>query len=199
MSSNTDYHAFLDSQILKEKAEMALIELKVFLAGPYIDVTKSKAHPDNSQNHSSAARFSLYQDIKKLGNMVILGEHKRLEAVADVKFPAQNNAAIFERNMIVKDDIHAVIILPSSPGSFLEFGDWANDPKIGKKLLVIIDQQYEEHINYLNLGPARLARDVGAEVVYIDYKDHTALLERTTEFLEKIVSARNREKIYGRA
>ena len=125
MTSNVKHHAFLDAQILEAKAEKALKEQRVFLAGPYIDISKPADDHVNMGSTAAAARYSVFKSLEKNGTLVVLGEHKRLAELAAVEFGAQNNAAIFERNMIVKNSIDAVIIFPSSPGSFLEFGDWS--------------------------------------------------------------------------
>lgn len=197
MTSNAKYDGFIDARVLEAQAEKAENEKKVFLAGPYIDVKKNAAA--NNGSTAASARFATFKALKKKGNVVILGEHKRLTEVGAIKFEDQNNAVLFERNIIVGKRIDAVIIFPSSPGSFLEFGDWANDPNIGKKMLVLLDKKYEKHENYMNLGTARLAQDVGAQVTHIDYTDHKLILENVEMFMRKISATQNREKIYGRS
>ena len=198
MSSEARHHRFLDVKILEAKAEEARRELKVFLAGPYIDVKKPATAKENSSSNASASRFALYKTLSDQGVLVILGEHERLKEFGEVTFKDNNNAVLFERKMILNKDIDAVIIFPSSPGSFLEFGDWANDKNITRKLLVIIDAQYEKDINYLNLGPVPMARTVGAKVEYVDYEDHSKINEIVVKFMENIVSLQNIESSYGR-
>ena len=198
MTTSSKFNAILDSQELLDKAEEALRELTVFLAGPYIDITRSKTDAVNEVSTASRARFAVYKAMEEKGTTVILGEHERLEKIAKVKFPHMNNAVIFERNIIVKKSVDAVVIFPSSPGSFLEFGDWANDSTIGCKLLVLLDQKYESELNYLNLGPALLAKEVGADVHYISYDDHDEINTKVESFLQKIITRQNMEEMYGR-
>lgn len=198
MSSSGKYHTFLDAKILEDQAAKAKRELKVFLAGPYINVLEPNTSADNTSCAASIARFALYHSLDGQGTLVLLGEHERLKDAADASFAGLNNATLYERKIILDRDVDAVIIFPSSPGSFLEFGDWANDEIIGSKLLVLIDAQYEEHKNYLNLGPVLLAKTVGAQVNYIAYDDHTAIGETVSVFLEQIVAKQNVARLYGR-
>jgi hypothetical protein len=46
-----------------------------------------------------------------------------------------------------------IIIIAESPGTFAEIGAFANIEKLRKKLLVIVDKQYENQESFLNTGP----------------------------------------------
>lgn len=193
---NPTYEKFIDAEVLFEQAEKARRSLNIFLAGPFIDVNEAETHANNTSSAAAIARYAIYQHLKSEGNNVLLGEHKRLEEPSKVKFGKNSNAVLFERSIIRNKKVDAVILLPSSPGSFLEFGDWANSETIGKKLFVIVDKQYEKDVNYLNLGTVKLAIHKRAVVRYLDYNNIDELKTNIKEYLDDIVAKQNMDKEY---
>ena len=49
----------------------------------------------------------------------------------------------------------AVIIIVESPGTFAELGAFSNSEALRKKLIPILDQEYEEAQSFINTGPVR--------------------------------------------
>ena len=107
------------------------------------------------------------------------------------------NAVVYERHHIIQR-IDALIVLPSSPGSFCEFGDWASAPEICKKMLVLVDSQHEGQVNYINEGVTKFAASNGAQVEYCDYENFQQAFDKCERFLELMAASLRIESLYGR-
>ena len=160
---------FLDQEKLRNAERAAGFERVAFLAGPYIETTR--APRKNAKNKAAILRYKLYHDLEAEGWIVTLGEYQKLIDAASPLLGGQNNAAVAEISHARSRETDAVIIIPSSPGSFLELGAFSNFEDICTKMLVIVDAQYREVENYMNLGPVKAARDKQADVRYISYAD----------------------------
>lgn len=171
--------------------------LDVFLAGPFIDVREAVDHADNSSSAAKRLRFYLYGHFEHLGHVVYLGEDAKMRLNGEANFGALANAVVYERSHI-KRHLNAVVVLPDSPGSFCEIGDWSSDPEICKNLILIIDASHEGVLNYINEGIVRLARSHGAQVLYLDYEDHTRIGAESERFLTEVSQKLEVEELYGR-
>ena len=100
-----------------------------------------------------------------------LGEYEKLIAATAPLLGINNNAAAAEIAHAKKNTTDAIIMLPSSPGSFLEFGAFSNIRDICSKMLIIVDKQYQNDKNYMSLGPIIAARINHAAIQFIDYSD----------------------------
>lgn len=157
----------LDQQKFRNAAFAAGLERVVFLAGPYIET--HKAPRKNSRNTAAVLRYRLFHLLSDGGWTVTLGEYEQLVSASDPLLGSINNAALAEIKHARAKDTDAIVMLPSSPGSFAEIGAFSNYDDICAKMLVIVDAQYEAHKNYMNLGPLKGVRDSGAELHFIDY------------------------------
>ena len=112
-----------------------------------------------------------------------MGEYKNLIGAADSLLGARNNAASAEL-LHVKYSTDAIVMLPSSPGSFLELGAFSLHEDVCLKMLIVIDKKHEkDDPNYLNEGPLPAAKKKGAKVVFIDYDDHDTCWTSVKEFV----------------
>jgi hypothetical protein len=168
------------------------MQIMVFLAGPFIEID----NPPRSlaRNKASILRYALYKHIEQSDYDVSLGEYRELLDSYAAALGAQHNAALAEIGH-AKDAVDAIVLLPSSPGSFSELGAFASQKKICEKMLIIIDKKYESDINYVNLGPSVLAKNLGSEVIYIDYSDHNACIAAVDDFIGHIKSKKLRDEI----
>lgn len=178
----------LDQEKFRNAARAAGLERVVFLAGPYIETAKSPRK--NAKNQAAVLRYKLYHALEGEGWIVTLGEYERLIEAADPLLGDHNNAALAEISHARSAETDAIIMLPSSPGSFLELGAFSNIEEICIKMLVIVDAQYREHKNYMNSGPIKAAQDNRADVRFIDYAD----FDTCWEAVEAFVTARARKK-----
>ena len=85
--------------------------------------------------------------------------------------------------MHVVDTSDIIVLLPASPGSFMEFGAFALNIKSSSKLLVFIEKQYEGKQSFINIGPVQMARNDGASVIYEDYRKLDILFHHIEDHL----------------
>lgn len=70
---------------------------------------------------------------------------------------------------ILAESVDVIVIIPESPGSFTELGAFVNDEKLRRKVICVIDKQYERKKSFINQGPVKLVKVLSKErVIYID-------------------------------
>lgn len=178
----------LDQEKFRNAARAAGLQRVVFLAGPYIETAKSPRK--NTRNTAAVLRFKLYHALEEQGWIVTLGEYERLIDAADPLLGDHNNAALAEISHARSAETDAIVMLPSSPGSFLELGAFSNIEAICTKMLIIVDAKYRDHKNYMNSGPIKAAQNNHADVQFIDYSN----FDECWIAVEKHVTARARKK-----
>lgn len=155
---------------------------KFFVAGPYIDLQQDEGGYDESKLPQKLRHF-LYNRIGEMGHDIYLGEHAQLLGAYKAKFRDGHNAHIVEYD-IARSECDGVIIIPSSPGSFAEFGTWAHSKTISAKMLVIIDAEHEKSTGYVNSGPAAFSKFQGAQIVYHTLSDVEGIWSLTKPIVE---------------
>lgn len=179
-----------------EKLELAArregMQVTVFLAGPFIE--PGKPPKPSKKNTSSILRYNLHNYLVKSAYNVTLGEYRELLGAYESNLGNVHNAALAEVGH-ARNSVDAVVILPSSPGSFSELGAFAIYKNICEKMLIIIDHQYKDKINYINLGPAIMAKGHGATILYLDYSDHKICQEAAESFIQDIKHKKLRDEI----
>jgi hypothetical protein len=160
----------LDEETYKNAAAAAGLAFKVFLAGPYIETTgKKPGH--GAKNKAKRLRYGLHAYLSEIGWTVTMGEYEKLIDAAQPLLGGRTTAANAEI-IHAKTHADAVVMLPCSPGSFLELGAFAIYAEVCSKMLILVDKIYEnDPPNYLNSGPLRSAQDKGAKIIYADYGD----------------------------
>lgn len=172
----------LDQEAFQNAATAAGLQFKVFLAGPYIESTGKKPGR-GEKNKSKRLRYSLYHRLSDFSWVVTMGEYLDLINAADPLLGPRNNAASAEL-LHAKNSTDAIVMLPSSPGSFLELGAFSLHEDICRKMIIIIDKKHEKDgPNYLNSGPIPAAKNKGAKVLFIDYDDHDLCWRSVEEFI----------------
>ncbi|MEE4211701.1 MAG: hypothetical protein V2I43_20840 [Parvularcula sp.] len=171
---------------------------RVFLAGPFIDPMQDAAEPVNSETFAKALRYSLNFHIGGLGHSVYLGEDEALRKAGRKQYGSLSNAVIYERHHIRKH-VDAVVVIPSSPGSFCELGDWASTSEICSKMLVLVDEQYRLGPSYMNDGVLAFCKTNGATVSHLSYSDVDEGKKLIEEHVGTIVSRKLVDELYDRA
>lgn len=98
-----------------------------------------------------------------------MGEYDKLVSATHALLGKRNTASSSEI-IHARQHADAVVMLPSSPGSFLELGAFALYPDICSKMLIIVDKKHELDLpNYLKLGPLISSQHNGAKLLYLDY------------------------------
>lgn len=180
-----------------DKAARAAEEFDVFLAGPNIIPDEPKDSRINIANKASILRYFLYHELISRGHIVYLGEDDALRETGVAEYGPLNNAVIYERHYIQKHS-DAVIVLPSSPGSFCEVGDWASQKEMCEDMLIVVDKQYMGKPSYINDGVLKFASMNSATVEYHQYEDLDGILMVCDTFMEKVAAKIRIEKLYGR-
>ena len=170
----------LDHERFTNAAHAAMLKRTVFLAGPYMKINKPPRK--NSKDKAVILRFHLYNALNDTGWIVTMGEYQKLVEATEPLLGAHNNAALAEIKH-ARESADAIVILPSSPGSFLELGAFSSLDDICSKMLIIIDAQYKGRVNYLTTGPLKGAEINGAKVHYIDYSNHSECWDKVDEFV----------------
>lgn len=167
------------------------LQRKAFLAGPFIEIDKKPRRA--KKNRASLLRYDLYHRLSDDGWVVTLGEYTGLIDAAQPLLGQHNNAAAAEINHAKSKKLDAIIMLPSSPGSFLELGAFAAIKEICQKMIVIVDAQYKNDVNYMNSGPVKLAKSFGAQIKFADYENHGAIWSLVEPFVRERVHLRELE------
>lgn len=156
--------------------------LNVFLLGPYIRVDQKKS-ACKSKCLGTRLRHSLYWDLYHQYD-VFLGEFKELtSSTVSIYGRSKNNSSLAEIHYAQKE-MDAIVILPSSPGSFVEFGSFLVYEDICKKMLVIIDAQYKDEKSYISEGAVPMAKYNGAKVLHLCYKNDVGKCkEKVSDFI----------------
>jgi len=179
-----------------EKLELAArregMQVTVFLAGPFIEPGKPPRR--GKKNLASILRYALYDYLVKSSYNVTLGEYRELLDVYASNLGDIHNAALAETGH-ARNSVDAVVLLPSSPGSFSELGAFSIYKNICEKMLIIIDYRYKDAVSYINLGPTILARGYGATILYLDYSDHSACKLAIDSFVQDIKHKKLRDEI----
>lgn len=99
---------------------------------------------------------------------------------------------------LLADSVDAVVIIPESPGSFAELGAFANDEKLRKKLICVVDEKYKKDKSFINQGPLKLVKKTNPfGLVFIDPKDVQTEVVKLISALRKMkkVSAKKGDRL----
>lgn len=197
--SNVDYSKLRRMRAAghEDAAERLRERYDIFLAGPYIDISKDSEAEENSASAAKKLRYWLYYELSGQGHTVYLGEDVELRNNGAKHYGPRSNAVTFERHFILKH-ADALIILPSSVGSFCEAGDWVTSKEICTKMLMLIEGKYEGQANYINLGPVEMARMFQAKVRYVDYVDQERVLDECLAHVQDLAEAKRVDQLYAR-
>lgn len=182
---------------LKDATERAEEFHEFFVAGPFIDPDLSEDQDPNNIDKAHRLRHFLNKGLLERGVTTYLGEDRLLRTVGQQHYAENGNAVLHERHYILKH-LDGVIILPSSPGSFCELGDWASDQATSSKTLILIDIEHQGRTNYINDGVVKSATMNGAKVEYLDYQNKEEALNACMDFVQFVITKRRGERLYGR-
>lgn len=168
-----------------QNATLLRTPISVFLAGPFID--PNGPAPCISASPAAWARFTLFHKLSNDGGIrTVLGEHKGLIGAYEDAYEDLGNAAFTEISHIVNES-DAVIILPSSPGSFSELGYFSVVERACAKMLILLNKEFEnDKKSYVQLGPVKMAVMHHAHSVFVDYRDAGVLWQHSENFLRRI-------------
>jgi hypothetical protein len=116
--------------------------------------------------------------------VTIMGEHEKLIAVYRKKLGAGGHLCSHELTLATTV-VDAIIIIPASPGSFVELGMFANVGDVCRRTLVLFNQDYvdEKKPTFIHLGPKVAYQNQGATVEFVNYSEK----ERVWEIVDRFV------------
>jgi hypothetical protein len=99
-------------------------------------------------------------------------------------------------NMLA-ESVDAILLIPESPGSFAELGAFANDERLRKKLICIVDKNYKKDKSFINQGPLKLVRQANKHgIIYVDTNEIKKKIDDVHTSLKKM--KKSSHKIGGR-
>ncbi len=88
---------------------------------------------------------------------------------------------------LLADSVDAIVIIPESPGSFAELGAFANDEKLRKKLICLVDIKYKKDKSFINQGPLKLVKKENPHgLIFIDPNNIEEEINKLTSSLRKM-------------
>lgn len=165
--------------------QRAGVELHVFVAGPYIEGGWTEDER-LAKTPSARLRLALHDFVKdELLYIPVLGEHRGTIEMGDDNLRSKATVVHTEFH-ILKKQCQAVVILPDSPGSFSELGAWSRDREICRKMLIIADITHKDKQGYVQMGVFKLSVDRGAQLVWENYENVSAIRLIVQDFLLEI-------------
>ena len=180
-----------------DEMKRALERYEIFIAGPFIDTAQDKNAPVNVVTEGTKLRFHVYQHYLSAGHNLYLGEDHELRTLGEKHYGPAANATFYERHYI-NEHIDALVVFPAGPGVFCEFGDWATTEATCKKMLVVIDKQYEGQSSYINDGTAKAAAHFGATIVYESYTNFDRVIDECDKFISLLAARARVDSLYAR-
>ena len=184
---------------------------RIFLFGPALGSKQVVRRPSSKAGIEKHARFLRYVIRKALQEerwIVDFGESPELlKAWARLRGPIDTGKMEYNHALAA---CGAIVILPSSPGSFCEMGMFATSKDISKKTLAVVHQEYKKAKSFFRRGLVRIFEQREGRCLYESYRDRDAVVNGVLEFVENkynshqwddldiaIGNRRRRERAYG--
>lgn len=88
---------------------------------------------------------------------------------------------------LLADSVDVIVIIPESPGSYSELGAFANDEKLRKKLICVVDKKYKKYKSFINQGPLKLVKkENNYALIYIDSEENPLKLDKLVWAMKKM-------------
>lgn len=142
----------------EEEVKMSIEAEKpeILLMGPKLDSTSQGAR----------LRRELAQLCSNCGLTVTL-EHPAMEKAGAHSLGKSYNLTHWELWVAKRSQV--LIIIPDSPGSFAELGLFSMQPGACRKMIVLFSKEHRGTESYIQRGPRRSAKKLGAAVPFVDY------------------------------
>lgn len=168
----------LNPKVTKEK-------FRVFLFGPSLTDGESVPEPAAGATIESQAKFLrhfLLEKLKEKNWQIDLGESDDI-----IRSWTKLDETIDPGNMEYHHALYAcgaIVILPSSPGSFCEIGLFATTKEISRKTLAIVHVEFKKSKSFFRRGLVRIFQQRAGKCTYESYYEKEAILEAAEEFIE---------------
>lgn len=143
--------------------------------------------PDiNSNNDSSILRKHIIDRCNEYG-ILVRTEHEDFVKVHRKLLGTNHNLCGLE--YLAAKHIDAIVMIPNSPGSFIELGMFALINTVCVKTIILFSDEFslpEKRLNFVFLGPKLAYEERKAQVEFIDYKRTDLAWEKVRSFLHQI-------------
>lgn len=158
---------------------------RIFIFGPALEVGELVEEPAADESLAKHARFLRYfvaETLKAKGWLVDFGESPGIfESWDKIRGPMDHGKMEFDHALVA---CGAIVILPSSPGSFCEMGLFATSKEISQKTLAVVHSEYKNAASFFRKGLVRIFQQRGGHCVYESYRDKSVAMNAVEEFIE---------------
>jgi len=176
---------YLAEVVTKYPIKVDRDKFRIFLFGPFLEQNEEVPEPEVGATPFIQAKFLRYYVAKSLrdsGWIVDFGENKEiLEMWTSVHGPVDVGKMEFDHASVA---CGAIVILPSSPGSFCEMGLFSSSDQISKKTLAVVHAKHKNDESFFRKGLVQVFRSQGGTCEYEHYGDKEAVLNAISEFVQ---------------
>lgn len=160
MHMANDYVGFVRDYESATLASASEEQISVLVLGP------------NTRSRKPGAKLRKYivDQCDKHKRITVKGEHKSLIQIFEQVAGEFADLCYYEFDLANR--VNALVIIPSSSGSFIELGMFSVLESVCANSLVLFDRNFESHEDsFVKLGAKRAFDNRGGETIYIDYTD----------------------------
>jgi hypothetical protein len=182
---SADSNALLEDAIRALPLTINKQRFRIFLFGPGLkdgEVIAEPAPDEPATVHARFLRYFVATELRAKGWIVDFGESPEiLEAWHNIRGPIDPGKMEYDHAFTA---CGAIVILPSSPGSFCEMGLFATSKEISKKTLAVVHAEYQKAPSFFRNGLVRIFQQREGRCIYESYRDKTAIVGWIEEFIE---------------
>ncbi len=158
--------------------EIASTPVDVLVLGPSVDGMRLRM--------AASLRKELLQRCSEFGAkvMAVAAEHKDLVAAARRTLGKNYNLCQYERRLAKECDL--IIMLPASPGSYVELGLFALEDWACAKSLILFDVSCKDTKSFINLGPRRAYKLQRAIIKNVNYREKYKVLSIVKTIIDQV-------------
>ncbi len=143
-------------------------------------------------------RFKIENALKNSWQYLFRYDFIYAEDIFDELLYSSKTKDLLSLEGLLAESVDAIVLIPESPGSFAELGAFANDEKLRKKLICIIDNKYKKDKSFINQGPLKLVKEANSMgLIFVDSNDIGNVIDKLTTSLNimKRISTKKGDKI----
>lgn len=136
---------------------------------------------------------------KKQGLRYKINEELKNNLLFDVILPEDlfeellYSSNLLSLELMLANSVDVIIIAPESPGSFSELGAFANDERLLKKLICVVNSKFKKDRNFIYQGPIKQIRKRNKDnIIYIDGDVDRSLISKISKPAKKIKGSMNK-------
>ena len=175
LKDNKDFFSLIEQET-SDRWDKTHISVLIF--GPDVESTKTSG--------SSLLRKHIMHKCEKIG-ILVRAEHEGFDAAFVETLGSKRNLCQMEYLAALHAD--ALVIIPDSPGSFIELGMFSQAPKVCCKTLILFHESYvdpDKQLSFVFQGPKKSYQSRRATIEFVDYKSQDVAWDIVYNFLHEI-------------